>query len=135
MKTLPYFNVIEAIEYESPSIYTNGSLLQYVLSMPKVKKEFYHRLIVRTTIRNSKQIELPFNEVLIGQNETFGVRNPCLRINELTVCRKSSVSQLYEGSCIPRLLKGGNTSCKFRMVKTRAIEMIKADMIFLMKAS
>lgn len=131
VETLPYANVIEAIEYGSPSVYTNGSLLLYVLSIPKLKEEFYHRLIVRTTIRNNKQIDLPFNEVLISQNETFGVRNPCLCINELTVCRKSSLSQLSEETCIPRLLKGGNASCKYKMIKTPTIEMIKADLVFL----
>lgn len=107
-ETLPYANAIEAIEFGSPSIYTNGSLLLYVLSIPKLKKDFYHRLIARTTIRMGKQIELPFNEILLSQNETFGVKAPCLNINQVTVCQKTSLVQLAEGSCIPRLLKGGS---------------------------
>lgn len=36
LDVLPYSNIIEAIEYSEPSIYTNGTHLLYILSMPKV---------------------------------------------------------------------------------------------------
>ena len=68
----------------------------------KMKKNFYHRLIVRPAIKSNKQIELQFNEILISQNETFGVRSCCLYINNITICRKSSVSQLSKESCVLR---------------------------------
>lgn len=131
METLPYSNAIEAIEYGEPTIYTNGTLLLYIVSIPKLKKDFYHRLIVRPAIKSNKQIELQFNEILISQNETFGVRSPCLYINNITVCRKSSLSQLPEESCVPRLLKGGTANCQYRTVKAQIVEMITSDMVFL----
>lgn len=131
METLPYANAVEAIEYGTPSIYTNGSLLLYVISIPKLKYGFYHRLITRATIRNGRQIELPYNEILISQNETFGVKTPCLNINELTVCRESSLQQLNEDTCISRLIKGGNANCQYRIAKAQIIEMITTDTVFL----
>lgn len=35
-KNLPYQNLVEAMEYAKPSIYSNRTLLIYVLSVPKV---------------------------------------------------------------------------------------------------
>lgn len=63
---------VEAIEYGTPTIYANGSVLLYVLSMPKLRKDLYHQLIIRTPITNGKQIELPYDEVLINEAETYG---------------------------------------------------------------
>lgn len=130
IETLPYANAVEAIEYGNPSVYTNGSLLLYVLSIPKLKHDFYHRLITRAAVRQGKQIELPFNEILINQNETFGVKSSCLNINEVMVCQQSSLSQLSEETCIPRLLKGGHASCDYKLVKMKIREMISSDTIF-----
>lgn len=130
IETLPYANAVEAIEFGNPSVYTNGSTLLYVISIPKLKKALYHRLIVRATIRENKQIDLPFSEILISQNETFGVKKPCLHINEVMVCRQSSLSQLSEESCIPRLLKGGSADCGYKLVEMRIRELITDDTIF-----
>lgn len=131
METLPYANAIEAMEYGTPSIYANESTLLYVLSIPKLKRDPYHRLIVRPTIRNGKQIDLPFNEVLVSQNETFGVKAPCLNINKVTVCRQSSLDHLGEETCVPRLLKGGSANCSYRKTKIQIVEMITANAVFL----
>lgn len=90
IETLPYDNAIEAIEYGKPSIYTNRSLLLYNLSLPKLKKESYHRLMARTMIKEGRQIELPFEELFISQEETFGVVSPCLNINKATICQQTS---------------------------------------------
>lgn len=60
---------MEAIEYGKPSIYTNGTLILYVISTPKLKKDFYHHLIDRSANKIEKQIDLPFNEILISQKE------------------------------------------------------------------
>lgn len=131
METLPYANAVEAIEYGTPTIYANGSVLLYVLSMPKLRKDLYHQLIIRTPITNGKQIELPYDEVLINEAETYGIRIPCLQINNATVCRQSSLKQLPEDACIPRLLKSKNASCRYKLTNDHAIEMITTDILFL----
>ena len=40
-ESLPYENLIEAAEYANPSIYTNGTILLYVLLVPKVISQKY----------------------------------------------------------------------------------------------
>ena len=101
MKTLPYANAIEAIEYGTPSIFTNGNLLLYVLSMLKVEEQIYDHLILRAAIDSSKQIDLPFGEVLVRENQTLGLKSDCLIINNSTVCRYSSLERISEDDCIP----------------------------------
>lgn len=130
IETLPYANAVEAIEYGNPSIYTNGALLLYVLSIPKLKKDFYHRILVRSPIIMAKQVELAFEEIIISQKETFGVKKSCSNINNATVCPQSALSRLKEESCIPRLLKGGAANCNYRMSYDVLIEMITTDILY-----
>lgn len=47
METLPYENEIEAIEHGTPSIYVNGSMLLYIVSMPKLGRRDYNLLHTR----------------------------------------------------------------------------------------
>lgn len=131
IETLPYVNEIQAIEYGSPSIYTNGSLLLYTLSIPKVRNEEYNLLLTRPSIINGAQIDLEFSKMLVNSLETFGITGECLSINNSTVCHEESLKKLSEDSCVARLLKGGHTTCTFRSNNEEVVELIDEDTIFL----
>lgn len=131
METLPYQNVIEAIEYGKPSVFTNGTMLLYVLAMPKIKKEEYHLLTTRSTISQGKRVDLEFDKILVNQKETYGIVKACFSISNSTVCEDGALRKLPEGSCIPRLIKGGNASCRFVTDNQEVIELIDEDTLFL----
>jgi len=130
METLPYQNLIEALEYAKPSILTNGTALLYVLSMPKVSTQVYHRLIVRAPVHNGKQVELTFNKMLVNHEETYGISGACTLIGNSTVCKPDDVLKLEEGTCLPSLLKGGNASCKFERNNATILEMLTQNIVF-----
>lgn len=130
VETLPYANEIEAIEY-TPSVYTNNSVLLYILSIPKVRNEEYNLLITTASIVATKQVELKYERVLVNQRSTYGLRDKCLTINNSTVCADSALDKLADNDCINRLIKGGPTSCFFRTNTEEVIELIKEDTIYL----
>ncbi|XP_075157990.1 dopamine D2-like receptor [Haematobia irritans] len=130
LETLPYSNIIEAIEYGTPSVYTNGSILLYVLSIPKLGKDFYNQLIVRATIREGRQIDLKFDKILINEAAIYGLKSSCLSINNSTVCQKSSLIKLSPDHCLSRILKGGSAKCDYKFTNETIIEPLADDVIF-----
>ncbi|XP_053968786.1 uncharacterized protein LOC128870215 [Anastrepha ludens] len=128
---LPYSNAIEAIEYSKPSIYTNNTLLLYVLSLPKVTEERFNHLITRANVQKGHRIELAYKTTLISKQETFGIRGDCLHLSSAMVCEKKSLDLLPEDGCLARLLKGGETSCPYLTSNASTVEVIKDDTIFL----
>lgn len=130
IETLPYTNEIEAIEYGTPSIYTNGSILLYILAMPKVRNEEFNLLLTRPSIINGSQLDLGFRRMLVNYRETFGILGNCLSISNLTVCEENALKKLNEEDCVVRLLKGGHAACTFQTNNREVIDLIKEDTIF-----
>ncbi|XP_036345108.1 uncharacterized protein LOC118754344 [Rhagoletis pomonella] len=128
---LPYSNAIEAIEYSKPSIYTNNTLLLYVLSLPKVTEARFNRLIARANIQNGVRVELAYQTILTNKHQTFGIKEHCLQLSATMICEGKSLDLLPESSCLTRLLKGGQTSCTYATCNDSTVEIIKDDTIFL----
>jgi len=53
-KSIPYQNEVEAVQFAEPSILTNGTLLLYVLSLPKVVDKKYRLMLLYPTIISVK---------------------------------------------------------------------------------
>lgn len=128
---LPYSNVIEAVEYSEPSIYTNGTRLLYVLSMPKVAQTRFNHLITRSIVKNGQRVDLQYKTILMNKQETYGVKDSCLHLSTAMVCKKEVLDLLPEEDCLPRLLKGGQTSCRYITCAESTVEVLKEDTIFL----
>ena len=110
---MPYSNAIEAVEYATPSVFTDGSHVLYVLSIPKLRKSVYNHLLTRTTINEGRQTDLQFMKILINEAEIYGIRDDCLSINNSTVCKRSSKIKLAKDDYLHRILKGGSAKCRY----------------------
>ncbi|XP_067614938.1 uncharacterized protein [Eurosta solidaginis] len=128
--SLPYQNTIEAIEYGSASVYSNGSTLLYVLSMPKVKPDGYRLLITRAAVIKGQHVDLSYKKMLINEVETFWVNEDWPSISNTTICSPKSLTKLRENGCLARLLKGGDAKCRFEPDNTKTVEMITDSTIF-----
>lgn len=131
LEFLPYGNEIEAIEFATPSIYTNGSMLLYTLSIPKVTKEDYNLLLTKPSIMNEKQVSIEFDRVLVNQKSTYGMLKNCLSISNSTICKEEALEKIPEDHCMSRLLKGGHATCTYRTNTDEIMELIENDTIFL----
>lgn len=129
--TLPYSNELEAIEYANPKVCTNGSMILYVLSLPKVRKAEYNYLIVKPSVREGKVIDIRFNTLLVNEKETYGITEPCMRISNNTVCEEKSLKKLPEDDCISTLIKGGEAKCSYRSCEEEVVELVMEDTIFI----
>lgn len=129
-ETLPYENSIEAAEYAKPSIYTNGTFLLYVLSVPKVNPQEYRVILARASSSKEKQVELQYKNFMLNKEETYGMTGNCFTINNTTICEKSMLKKLPEDGCDARLLKGGNANCHFIRNSAEIIELISDNTIF-----
>ncbi|XP_073840053.1 uncharacterized protein [Musca autumnalis] len=128
--TLPYANGIEALEYSMPSVYTNGSMLLYVISIPKIRDEIYNMLIVRPSIQDDKRIDLPFKKLLVNEAETYGITGVCNTFSNITVCQQEALVELEREDCIPKLLRGGQAECIYETKTENLVELLEESTLF-----
>jgi len=124
MQSLPYQNVVEAVEFSEPSILTNGTSLLYVLTLPKVVDRKYRLILLYPTITAGRQVVLEYNKLAMDPQETYAVLRSCLSIGNTTVCQKKNLKKLDESSCIPRLLKGGHAFCDYLWNDQGVVELV-----------
>lgn len=130
LETLPYQNFVEAVEYGRPSVYTNGTLLLYVLAIPKVGTNILHLVTARAAIKDGRQIDLDYTKLLVNHDTTYGLRGDCFHIGNTSVCEDSVLEKLAEDTCLPRILKGGIAACDFKSTNEEVIELIGENTIF-----
>lgn len=131
MESLPFSNEIEAIEYGKPSIYSNGTSLLYVLSMPKVKPSRYNRILLKSTISDGRQLDLAYNVILINHDDIFALKNQCSMLSNVSICAMSSLEKLSSKDCVAKILRGKSSKCTFRTNNETIVEQIEEDLIYL----
>ncbi|XP_061389963.1 band 7 protein CG42540-like, partial [Musca vetustissima] len=67
----------------------------------------------------------------MNKDETYGVKDKCLRLTNAMICKMEMLDQLPEEDCITRLLKGGKTACRYVTSSESKVELLKDDTIFL----
>ncbi|XP_043865322.1 uncharacterized protein LOC122757425 [Drosophila mojavensis] len=131
MDSLPYQSAVEATEFAKPIIVTNGTMLLYVLALPKVVAKEYQMLVIRPAIRANRQIDANFGKLLVAPDETFAITKDCLTIGNTSVCAEEHLTPLSESDCIPRTLKGGNAECHYVTSSRRVVELLEDGTLFL----
>lgn len=131
VQTLPYQNVVEAVEYARPSVLSNGTMLLYILAMPKVRNDKFRLLLARATSVQGKRVKLQHQKLLVNEDETYGVTNDCYSISNTTICEMSSIEKLPEEGCLARLLKGGDARCSYEPFRGKVVELIDENTIFI----
>ncbi|XP_046807886.1 uncharacterized protein LOC124420092 [Lucilia cuprina] len=69
----PYQNLIEVAEYAKPSMYINGTILLYVISVPKVTSQKYRVILARATSLKGKKVNLRYHNLMVNEDETYGI--------------------------------------------------------------
>lgn len=128
--SLPYNNEIEAVEYGKPSIFSNGTSLLYVLSIPKVSPKKFEKIITRAAITDGRQLDLRYSAVLLNHEDTFGIKDDCTSMGNITVCSPNQLKKLGEDECLSKILKGMNANCTFLTNKETVVEQLGDDLIF-----
>ena len=90
IESLPYYNEVDAIEYGKPSIYSNGTSLLYVVSIPKVDSTRHNKIMLRARISNGRQLDLDYDTILINHDSIFGIQKQCSMLNK---CPKKNAYQ------------------------------------------
>lgn len=130
VESLPYNNEIEAIEYGKPSIFSNGTSLLYIISIPKVDAKRYNKILLRAAVSLNRQIDLKFNTVLLNHEDIYGIKNHCSTLNNVTICSLEQLERIQNDDCLSRMLRGIIANCTFRTNKETTIELLEDDLIY-----
>lgn len=131
----PFNTVEEALEFSNVKIFTNNSILIYVVNIPLTDLNLCEKLSLKPIKRNNKVIKLP-NEndckILICENRFYSIKKPCKTLNKLSVCNSENVIEIKNSDCIPNLLRSLNSSCSVTNAQhIPSIEIIEEGIIFL----
>lgn len=130
LETLPYNNEVEAIEYGKPSIFSNGTSLLYVLSIPKVNPKRYERITTRAAIIQNRQLDIKYSSVLLNHDDVYGINDSCMTISNTTICTNQHLKKLNSDDCLSRILRGIDANCTFLSNKETIVEQLEDDTIF-----
>lgn len=131
IETLPYTNEIEALEYAEPMMLVKDSTILYVVSIPKTSKRDYNHIIIRSTIRQNKQVYLEYKELLLNQHELFGIIQKCNSFHETIICEMNCLEEIKNDHCISQLIKGTQANCDYQFNRNQIIEAINDNTIYL----
>lgn len=127
VETFPYVNEIEALDFATPTILAKDNMVLYIISLPKVQPESYNHILARTSVGSNSQVDISFDEMLVNQRDTFGIKYGCLLIRHSTVCKATSLAKIPEDSCVVRIIKGSKTNVQ------EIVELVGGDTIFFNK--
>lgn len=128
--TLPYKTEIEALQFAEPSMVIKDSLLLYIISIPQTEDTLYNNVILRSTIKNNKRIFLQYKNILISQNEKYGVIGKCLQVDDVTICKQNQIEKLGKDNCIARILEGEAASCEYQIERQHLAELVLEGTLF-----
>ncbi|EDW86141.2 uncharacterized protein Dwil_GK23464 [Drosophila willistoni] len=98
--------------------------------MPRVLQQEYSVQIIRPTITNNQQLDIPTGKILVGPRDTFIISRSYQTMGNSTICKESDLTHLDEDSCLPRLIKGGTAKCHSITNTASPIELLEDGTIF-----
>ncbi|XP_046865606.1 uncharacterized protein LOC124459880 [Drosophila willistoni] len=98
--------------------------------MPRVLQQEYSVQIIRPTITNNQQIDIPSGKILVGPRDTYMISKSCQTMGNITICKESDLTHLDEESCLPRLIKGGTAKCHSITNTASPIELLEDGTLF-----
>lgn len=129
--TLPYKNELQALQFAEPSMVVKNSLLLYIISLPKTEDMLFNNIILRSTIKNNKRIYLNFTNLLVSQTEKYAIKEKCLVIDDVSICRHNQIEKLSHENCVVKILDGERAACEYQIEKQQVSELILEGTMFL----
>lgn len=110
-QNIPYLNIIEAIELSDVKIASNLSSIIYIVKFPITSEETCKLLTLKPVKLENKIIKLEYENVVVCNENIFGVKSNCKNINNLVLCKQDNLAEVTKSSCIPNLIKGYSSNC------------------------
>lgn len=108
---IPYINLEEAFEFSEVKIASSNNLLIYIVSIPTTAINSCNSLLIKPTKFGKFVNKILYDKVLICNNSTFGIKNPCKSYNKLTICSINNLENINNDTCITNLLRSRTSNC------------------------
>lgn len=110
-QSLPYLNIIEALEFGEVKISSSEAELIFILNLPKTEDVICKRLFARPVRKGKRAINLRSEHFIICDKSILEVKSRCKEINEVLLCRRENVRNITDTKCLPNLLSGIPSFC------------------------
>lgn len=131
---LPFFNIEEALNYAKIKIAVgNKNNLLYIISLPTTSSKTLNMVEIRANNRMKRPIKLIHHKILQDHEKIFSFEEKyCNYMSNIILCDETTLTDISETSCIPKLFTGENASCQLTSNKDHpVIEKIQEGIIIL----
>ena len=117
-QNLHFTSTTEMYSYLRSDVEYGENYIYYHVNIPQVENDFKKLFVEPITIQN-KEIKTDYSEILIKDNRTYAVTNPCLEFSHITLCEPTALKDMSEDPCLPRLTRDSPGDCVFKEVSAK----------------
>jgi Gypsy protein/Baculovirus F protein len=108
---IPYKTVEEALNFAKVTVFSNPSYVIFVINIPLTNTDTYSKLLLKPIKNKNIVNEILYENILLNENDIFGIKKSCKTINNITICNQNQVISLNNSTCISKLLKSLKSTC------------------------
>ena len=109
----------QALNFVSPTVIISGNNLNYILTVPKVKKTTYRVSRVETIAINDEMIDLPEKTYASHFPEVFIIHGNCKELADFYLCNRNDIQQMEHKGCVWKVIFNLPATCGYKKIATK----------------
>jgi len=101
----------EALKISDIRVLYNNNTILYVIKVPISNGENFDTWKLKPVKKKNEIINLNFENIIMNNENIYGIKNKCKLISDLRICNKKDVINLNNDTCLTKILKGENSVC------------------------
>lgn len=110
-QSLPYINLIEALEFAEVKISSSKNTLIFIVNLPRTENIICKNLFIRPVKKGNFVINIKKVNFILCKDSILEIKTNCKLINEISLCKRENVDNITDTECLPNLLSGTPSVC------------------------
>lgn len=102
----------EAMQYITTKVVTNGDVVMYIISTPKLHTSLFDSLTIIPLINNNEKIHLSGEHFIKASKEILQIK----KYNSKYIYSENDVINMTDDKCLSNIIHGKHSTCKFQSV-------------------
>ena len=126
MKTGVHLHIPEQVlNFVTPTVVIERNILNYILSVPKIKTTTYRVYRVETISLHNEILDLPSSTFATKFPEIYAIHNNCKKFFDFHLCNRNEIQPIPKDECIWRLFFNGKATCTFKKSETKEENLVE----------
>lgn len=110
-QSLPYLNLLEALEFGEVKLSHNNTTLIFIISLPKTETIACEKVFIKPVRKGETVINLKNENFILCKKSVFEIKSKCKNIYGLSLCSRENLKNITDTKCLPNVLSGKPSLC------------------------